>query len=251
MRCRLSDSNQLLGLPLLLNAASSADKNVGGQAVIEGVMIRSPEKVSTSVRLPGGRIVTRTEPFISLTKRKKLLGKVIIRGVVSFFEMLVLGIKTLNYSAEMAATAEDEPIPERANTQSGNFNLAIIITVTISLGLAMAIFFFLPILGILNKNMDFLINFLSYLLAIIPLLRNFTAKEDHLLFMSECSRSHFIAHAIVGYHLAGKFGSVFNIILSARCHFIKNQFLGSMPGQHCSQHILELGACQQVPVFGR
>lgn len=114
--------------------------------MIEGVMMRSPEKVSTSVRLPGGRIVTRTEPFVSLTKRKKLLGKVIIRGVISFFEMLVLGIKTLNYSAEMAATAEDEPIPEKVNTQSGNFNLAIIVTVTISLGLALAIFFFLPIL---------------------------------------------------------------------------------------------------------
>jgi uncharacterized protein YqhQ len=143
---RLFKRSLLPGLQLVLSAASSVDKNVGGQAVIEGVMMRSPEKVSTSVRLPGGKIITKTEPFISLTRRKKLLGKVIIRGIVSFFEMLILGIKTLNYSAEIAASGEVEPATEKVKSQSGNFNLAIVITVTISLALAMTIFFFLPIL---------------------------------------------------------------------------------------------------------
>ncbi len=143
---RLFKRSLLPRLQLVLSAASSVDKNVGGQAVIEGVMMRSPEKVSTSVRLPGGKIITKTEPFISLTRRKKLLGKVIIRGIVSFFEMLILGIKTLNYSAEIAASGEVEPAAEKVKSQSGNFNLAIVITVTISLALAMTIFFFLPIL---------------------------------------------------------------------------------------------------------
>jgi uncharacterized protein YqhQ len=141
----------------MLKVVSSVDKNVGGQAVIEGVMMRSPEKVSTSLRLPDGRIITRTEPFISLTRRKKVLGKVIIRGVVSFFEMLILGIKTLNYSAEIAASGEeDEPVTEKSGSQSGNFNLAIAITVVISLALAMTIFFFLPILitQLLSINRD-------------------------------------------------------------------------------------------------
>ena len=146
MRRGMFESGLLPRLSLILKAASSVDKNVGGQAVIEGVMIRSPEKVSTSVRLPDGRIITKTEPFISLTKRKKILGKAIIRGVVSFFEMLILGIKTLNYSAEMAASGEDGPIAEKADSQSGNFNLAIAITVIISMALAMTMFFFLPIL---------------------------------------------------------------------------------------------------------
>ncbi len=146
MRRGMFESGFLPRLSLLLKAASSVDKNVGGQAVIEGVMIRSPEKISTSVRLPNGRIITKTEPFISLTKRKKLLGKAVIRGIVSFFEMLILGIKTLNYSAEIAASGEDGPAAEKANSQSGNFNLAIAITLIISLALAMTIFFFLPIL---------------------------------------------------------------------------------------------------------
>ncbi len=143
---RLFKRSLLPRLQFVLAAAFSVDKNVGGQAVIEGVMMRSPEKVSTSVRLPGGKIITKTEPFISLTRRKKLLGKVIIRGIVSFFEMLILGIKTLNYSAEIAASGEVEPATEKVKSQSGNFNLAIVITVTISLALAMTIFFFLPIL---------------------------------------------------------------------------------------------------------
>jgi uncharacterized protein YqhQ len=125
---------------------AAADKNVGGQAVIEGVMMRSPEKVSTSLRLPDGRIVTKTECFVSLTRKHKILGKPIIRGIISFFEMLALGIKTLNYSAEVAVsgveTVETQPVP----TRSGRANLAIATTLIVSLALGVAIFFLLPIL---------------------------------------------------------------------------------------------------------
>lgn len=130
----------LLARPLL-----AVDKNVGGQAVIEGVMMKSPEKVSTSVRLPDGRIVTKTESYISLTKRHKLFGKPIIRGILSFFEMLALGIKTLNYSAEIA-TIGPRPETEPTSGKSGRANLAIATAMIISLGLGLAIFFFLPIL---------------------------------------------------------------------------------------------------------
>jgi len=131
---------------LALSVPMAVDKNVGGQAVIEGVMMKSPEKVSTSVRLPNGRIVTKTESFISLTKRYKLFGKPIIRGILSFFEMLVLGIKTLNYSAEMA-TSDPKTVQDHVDTpRSGRANLAIALAVVISLGAGLAIFFFLPIL---------------------------------------------------------------------------------------------------------
>ena len=131
---------------LALSAPMAVDKNVGGQAVIEGVMMKSPEKVSTSVRLPNGRIVTKTENFISLTKRHKLFGKPIIRGILSFFEMLVLGIRTLNYSAEMA-TSDPNVAQDYVDTpKTGRANLAIAAAVAISLGAGLAIFFFLPIL---------------------------------------------------------------------------------------------------------
>jgi uncharacterized protein YqhQ len=130
----------------LLQAPESVDKNVGGQAVIEGVMMRSPEKVSTSLRLPDGTIVTRTDPFISITRKNKTFSRPIIRGVISFVEMLVLGIRTLNYSAEMASRDPSEHEKGIAEKQSGKLDFAIALTVIISVGVGLAVFFFLPIL---------------------------------------------------------------------------------------------------------
>lgn len=120
------------------------DKNVGGQAVIEGVMMRSPAKISTSVRQPNGEIVTQTEPFISLTKKVKVLGWPVIRGMVSFFEMLILGIKTLNYSAEIAAAAEENK-GSISGPVSKKMSLSIILAMIFALGVGIAIFFFLPL----------------------------------------------------------------------------------------------------------
>jgi uncharacterized protein YqhQ len=130
----------------IVMAPVAVDKNVGGQAVIEGVMMKSPEKVSTSVRLPNGQIVTKTESFVSLTKRYKFLGKPIIRGIFSFFEMLVLGIKTLNYSAEMATGDPNITQEQIDKPKGGRGGLAIATAVAISLAAGIAIFFFLPIL---------------------------------------------------------------------------------------------------------
>jgi len=134
------------GVSIPLAALQSVDKNVGGQAVIEGVMMRSPEKVSTSLRLSDGRILTKTDPFVSITKKRKIYGKPIIRGVISFVEMLILGIRTLNYSAEIASRDPDDGKDESKNKQSGKPDLAIILTVILSIVLGIAIFFFLPIL---------------------------------------------------------------------------------------------------------
>lgn len=133
------------GAVSVLQAAESVDKNVGGQAVIEGVMMRSPEKVSTSLRLLNGEIVTRTDPFVSITKKNKALNKPIIRGVISFVEMLVLGIRTLNFSAEMASRNPSERQQEISKKQGGKLDFAIIFTVLFSIGAGIAVFFFLPI----------------------------------------------------------------------------------------------------------
>ncbi len=131
---------------LAVMAPLAVDKNVGGQAVIEGVMIKSPERVSTSVRLPNGRIVTRTEEFVSLARRYKILKKPILRGILSFFEMLVLGIRTLNYSAEMATADPQITDVEAKNHKSKGTNLALAGAVAVSIGAGLLIFFFLPIL---------------------------------------------------------------------------------------------------------
>lgn len=124
-----------------------SDLNVGGQAVIEGVMIRSPKRISTAVRRQSGEIVVKNDDYISLTKRYKILGYPVIRGVVSLIEMLVIGIKTLNYSADVAMEEIEEKEgkkkknPEEKKGQSWILGL----TFVLALGLGIGIFFFLPL----------------------------------------------------------------------------------------------------------
>lgn len=122
--------------------------NVGGQAVIEGVMIRSPERIATAVRAQDGKIIVRARAYQALPKRKKWLNIPIVRGAISFFEMLVLGVGALNFSADVAATE----IPEGEESASidpsqykGMSVSAIILTTVIGLGAGIALFFFLPL----------------------------------------------------------------------------------------------------------
>lgn len=81
---------------------------VGGQAVIEGVMMRSNERVATAVRKKN-KIVFKEQEFHSLTERSRFLKLPIMRGIVFLFEMTVLGFKTLSWSAEQQA-GKDEKI---------------------------------------------------------------------------------------------------------------------------------------------
>jgi len=73
---------------------------IGGQAVIEGVMMRGPELLATAIRRKDGTIELKKQPFISITKKIKILGIPILRGFVSLIEMLKIGISTLAFSAE-------------------------------------------------------------------------------------------------------------------------------------------------------
>src|SRR5689334_25093287 len=82
---------------------------VGGQAVIEGVMMRSPSRVAVAVRRPDGSIGIQDKPYVSVTQRHRLLRLPVVRGAVSLFETLSLGISALNFSADEAVKAEDAP----------------------------------------------------------------------------------------------------------------------------------------------
>ena len=73
---------------------------VGGQAVIEGVMMRSPSRVAVAVRRMDGSLAFMERPFSSITRRVRALGLPVVRGAVSLFETLFLGISALNFSAD-------------------------------------------------------------------------------------------------------------------------------------------------------
>ena len=75
---------------------------VGGQAVIEGVMMRVPGHISTAVRDPNGNIVTNRQEFNTLINKYSYLNIPIMRGAVSLFEAMKLGFRTLQWSADIS-----------------------------------------------------------------------------------------------------------------------------------------------------
>ena len=83
---------------------------VGGQAVLEGVMMRSPQAMAIAVRLPNGSVLLKDEPFISLTARYPLLKRPFFRGPVILMEALVTGVKALTFSAQAALEEEEEQL---------------------------------------------------------------------------------------------------------------------------------------------
>jgi uncharacterized protein YqhQ len=116
---------------------------VGGQAVIEGVMMRSPQSIVTAVRRKSGQITVKKESYIALSKRYRVLGWPLLRGVISFFEMLVIGLKTLNYSAEAAMEDLEENDQEKKKSGGSGF---LVLSLILGLALGLAIFFFVPLL---------------------------------------------------------------------------------------------------------
>lgn len=121
-----------------------SDFQVGGQAVIEGVMIRSETHVATAVRKPDQTILVRTKPYKPLIKRYRFLNIPILRGFLALFEMLGIGIGSLNFSAEIAAQEADK---EAGNKTEGKKPNAILmgLTMLIAMALAIGLFFFLPL----------------------------------------------------------------------------------------------------------
>jgi uncharacterized protein YqhQ len=83
--------------------------SIGGQAVIEGVMLRSPNYYATSVRNEKGKIVSEIK---KLKQRPKFFKLPFLRGVVNLIDMLVLGIKTLTWSANQMSDDEEEKLDE-------------------------------------------------------------------------------------------------------------------------------------------
>jgi uncharacterized protein YqhQ len=108
---------------------------VGGQAVIEGVMMRTESALTVSVRKADGTIKTKEEYITPLSQRYPFLKKPVLRGVVVLFESLAHGISALTFSANEAAEGE---------TQETLSSWAMAATIIVSLALGVALFVVLP-----------------------------------------------------------------------------------------------------------
>lgn len=123
--------------------------NIGGQAVIEGVMMRHDEDIAVAVRRPDGQIEVGKSKYVSIAKKYKVLRLPIIRGVVSFISSLVIGLKTLTYSASFY---EDDIEKEHGITdkaidstfKSKGETAVMAFTVVFALIIAIALFVILP-----------------------------------------------------------------------------------------------------------
>jgi uncharacterized protein YqhQ len=109
---------------------------VGGQAVMEGVLMRSPNFWGMAVRTPAGQVDVQAEPFRSITKRSKLFRLPVIRGFLSLGETLWLGMKALTLSTNIAL-GEEEDFSKKE----------IAVTMLFGLALAFSLFLVAPVLG--------------------------------------------------------------------------------------------------------
>jgi len=117
---------------------------VGGQAVIEGVMMRSPKRIATAIRRKSGAIEIKVDEFVSLIQRKKFLNIPIIRGAITLIEVMILGIKTLQWSADKAMEDLEEK-DQKKDKKAGMTTLNAVLTVGLALAIGIGLFFILPL----------------------------------------------------------------------------------------------------------
>lgn len=133
--------------------------SVGGQALIEGVMMQGPKGMATAVRKPDGEILTENHELKHLRDKYKFFGIPVIRGTVNFVESMIQGYKTLMYSAEVSGMEdfEEEELTKFEQWITDKFGDKLMqfimgIASVIGMALAFLIFFYMPVF--LFKKID-------------------------------------------------------------------------------------------------
>jgi len=149
--------------------------NVGGQAVIEGVMMRGKKSLAVAVRKPNNDIIVKKEQLNPVGERFPILKRPVLRGIVVLLESLIWGIKALTFSANEALETDEEQ--EETQQKQELSKLALVLTMIFSLGMGIGLFVVLPALisgwitekGLLFNIIDGALRlafFLGYVLAI-------------------------------------------------------------------------------------
>ncbi|MDD6858522.1 MAG: DUF1385 domain-containing protein [Lachnospiraceae bacterium] len=131
---------------------------IGGQAVLEGIMMRNKDKYSVAVRKPDQTIALKVDEYKGLTSGKKIIGLPFIRGIFNFIDSMVLGIKTLAYSAEFYEEEEevkeskmDKAVDKLFKEKAEDVIMGV--TIFISIVIALGLFVVLPsVISDLLKN---------------------------------------------------------------------------------------------------
>ena len=120
---------------------------VGGQAVLEGVMMKAGNRTVTTCRKDDGTLVVTDENFVSIRQKHKILNIPILRGVVNFIEMMKLSTRTMTASAEALGIEEEEGKFEKwckKHFGTKSTNVIVFISVILGFALAVGLFWILP-----------------------------------------------------------------------------------------------------------
>lgn len=154
---------------MLKNNKKNKFTSIGGQALIEGIMMKGPKKVAMVIRKSDGTLVNKVEESSSLRDKYKILRIPFIRGIYIFFESMVSGIKAINYSASFFELEDDESDKDSKPSKFDKFledklgdkrgDILIFISMIIGIALSVFLFILLPtfIIGLVGNSLDFIL----------------------------------------------------------------------------------------------
>lgn len=200
----------------LKNEKKEMNLAYGGQALIEGVLMRGQEGYAFTVRKPDSTLHKEYQACVSLGKRIKFLGLPFIRGIAGFCENLYFGMKIINRSAEIA-------FPEEVtDNEKGNSTFAIILTYIFAFGLAMLLFVATPYFITSLFKLDHTVKpFLYNLVAGAIRMSFFFVYLFLISFMKDTKRLfgyHGAEHKTINAYEAGKELTIENVRTSSRLH---------------------------------
>ena len=197
---------------------------IGGQAVLEGVMMKNQEKYAVAVRKPNGEIAVELENYQGLLHGSKIKEIPFIRGIFNFIDSLVLGMKCLNYSASFyEEDEEEEKLNKAADKVSGGKweNLMTTLITVISLVFAIGIFVVLPfylaslLKGYLhNESLMAIIEGVLRIIIFLLYVWGISAMQD----MNRLYRYHVAEHKCINCIEKGRPLTVHNVMRSSRLH---------------------------------
>ncbi|NLV57357.1 MAG: DUF1385 domain-containing protein [Clostridiales bacterium] len=155
--------------------------DIGGQAVMEGVMMKSKDAIAVSVRRPDGSIVVKRTPYHSPAEKHKWMGWPFVRGIINMGTMLSMGLNTLQTSTEMLGILNEEPSKFELwlskKLGKGIDKIVMGVAMVLAIALSIGLFFMLPeLFARLLKSvwpdpgMNWVVNLLSGLLRIVILI---------------------------------------------------------------------------------
>lgn len=203
--------------------------SIGGQAVLEGVMMKGPKSYALAVRKPNKEIEVKVTDYVSLGERYKALQIPIIRGIVNFLESLYIGMKTLMDSSEFVEEEEstgtsssgNDTADKKTNEESGSSTAYLVGTLIVSLIIAVGVFMLFPafIANFLYKltDSDLLVNLCEGILRLVIFLGYVIA----ISFMEDIKRTymyHGAEHKTINCMEAGDDLTVENVKKHTRFH---------------------------------